>query len=273
MKLSVRILCLSLLFSVTACEGPTESIQAEPIQLRVLSYNIHHGEGTDGVIDLERIAEIINATNPDIVALQEVDRGMSRTNGVDQPAELARLTGLTAIFEPNAYYDGEYGSAVLTRLPIIQYRNHLLPYVHFIEQRGMLEVELGISREGNRDDVALRLFATHLDFRTTDTERLAEVDSIETIVSTTLGSPMILTGDLNDVPESRTLAIFKRIWSIASDGKDLKTAPSHSPRRQIDYILYHPQDQWKVIEVYVIPETVASDHRPIFAVLEWQNND
>ena len=45
-----------------------------PGTLRVLTYNIHHGEGTDGKLDLDRIARVIKAAEPDIVALQEVDQ-------------------------------------------------------------------------------------------------------------------------------------------------------------------------------------------------------
>ena len=52
--------------------------------LRVLTYNIHHGEGTDGVFDLERLAKVINDLAPDIVALQEVDKGTDRASGVMQ---------------------------------------------------------------------------------------------------------------------------------------------------------------------------------------------
>src|SRR5262245_26822074 len=71
---------------------------ADPQTLRVLSYNIHHGEGTDGKLDLARIAGVITAAKPDLVALQEVDRRATRTKGVDQTAELAKLTGLQAEF-------------------------------------------------------------------------------------------------------------------------------------------------------------------------------
>ena len=62
--------------------------------VRVLTYNIHHGEGLDGRIDLPRQAAIMTSAAPDLVALQEVDRGTARAGGVDQLAELARLTGM-----------------------------------------------------------------------------------------------------------------------------------------------------------------------------------
>ncbi len=65
-------------------------------QLRILTYNIHHGEGTDGRFDLARIAGVINGQRPDLVALQEVDRRTTRASGVDQAAE-ARIQ---AVIQP-----------------------------------------------------------------------------------------------------------------------------------------------------------------------------
>ena len=50
--------------------------------LRVLSYNIHHAAGTDGKLDLTRIANVINSVKPDVVSLQEVDQ-----NGDDEVDE------------------------------------------------------------------------------------------------------------------------------------------------------------------------------------------
>ena len=57
--------------------------------IRVLSYNIRHGEGMDNRIDLWRIAKIIESISPDLVSLQEVDYQMERTGGIDQAEELA----------------------------------------------------------------------------------------------------------------------------------------------------------------------------------------
>ena len=59
-----------------------------PREIRVVTYNIHHGEGMDKKFGLERIAKLLMAEKPDIVALQEVDQGTKRASRVDQPAEL-----------------------------------------------------------------------------------------------------------------------------------------------------------------------------------------
>jgi endonuclease/exonuclease/phosphatase family metal-dependent hydrolase len=96
--LLLTILCTSLLARPSHAELPNV--------LRVITYNIHHGEGTDAKIDLERIANVLLAEKPDLVAVNEVDQGTNRTRKIDMPAELARLTGLKAIFEKNIDHDG-----------------------------------------------------------------------------------------------------------------------------------------------------------------------
>lgn len=93
--------------------------QCAPWRIRVLTYNIHHGEGLDGKVDLGRIAQVIQQAAPDVVALQEVDLGTERTGRVDQAAELGRLTGLHAVFgKAFDYSGGRYGAALLSRWSI-----------------------------------------------------------------------------------------------------------------------------------------------------------
>ena len=84
--------------------------------IRLMSYNILHGKGADGQVDIPRIANVISREKPDYVGLQEVDRGVSRSHGIDEPAELGRLTGLHPTFASAfPYRGGEYGRAMLSR--------------------------------------------------------------------------------------------------------------------------------------------------------------
>src|SRR5690606_619255 len=107
---------------------PPPAETTPPDRLRILSYNIHHAEGTDGRLDLERIASIIRAVEPDLVALQEVDDRTTRANGVDQAQELGRLTGLHAYFgQAMPYQGGGYGQAILSKWPLQSRAIHTLP--------------------------------------------------------------------------------------------------------------------------------------------------
>ncbi len=78
----------------------------------------------------------------------------------------------------------------------------------------------------------------------------------------------ILAGDLNAVAGSGPLRALSAGWKIAGEGQNLPTIPSPAPARQIDFVLMRPAAGWRVIEVRVPDEPVASDHRPFFAVLE-----
>jgi len=87
--------------------------------VRIAAYNIKHGEGMDGVVDLARAAEVLRALDADVITLQEIDRGVQRTDGVDQAVALGEMLGMDAYFgDFMPYQGGEYGMAVLSRLPV-----------------------------------------------------------------------------------------------------------------------------------------------------------
>lgn len=264
--LSMKWLITTLVFAAAIVLSVSTSDSAEPIRLRVLSYNIHHGEGVDRMLDLERIAKVILSVNPDVVALQEVDQNVMRTASVDQPAELARLTKMDVVFGANIELQGgHYGNAVLSRYPIARHKNHLLPNIENSEQRGVIETEIKFPRT----DQPMLLLATHLDYRPDDRERLASAKVINELISRHPQRLALLAGDLNATPDSETLQLFETIWTRAN-AKPLATVPVSEPLKQIDFILYRPASCWIVVEVKVLDEAVASDHRAIFAVLELQ---
>ena len=151
-------LITNILFSAAALCALRESDAAEPIRLRVLSYNIHHAEGVDRKLDVERIAGMIRSVEPDLVALQEVDQKVKRTQVVDQPAELAKLTKMQVVFGANIELQGgHYGNAVLSRFSITRHTNHLLPNIDDSEQRGVIEAEIKVPDSNE----PLLLLATH----------------------------------------------------------------------------------------------------------------
>jgi endonuclease/exonuclease/phosphatase family metal-dependent hydrolase len=258
------IAALVLAACAAALAGPAAQTPAGRERVRVLSYNIHHGEGIDSRLDLERIAGVIRSVDPDLVALQEVDRKAARSTGIDQPAELARLTGLEAVFGANIpLQGGDYGNAVLSRWRILKSANHRLPNVDAGEQRGLLEVHV----ESPRTKTTIVLWATHFDHRKDDAERVQSAEAVRARVRAQPDVPALLVGDLNDVPASRTLAALAADWTRAN-AEVVPTIPVARPARQIDYVLFRPADRWRSLEVRVLDEAVASDHRAIFALLE-----
>src|SRR5215510_6223522 len=118
-RLMLPVACLLLVF----WSGTSDVKVASPLlvkrTLRVMTYNIHVGVGMDKKLDLQRIAAVINRERPDLVGLQEVDRGVKRTEGKDEIAELAALTKMHYAFAHNLdFQGGQYGVAILSRFPI-----------------------------------------------------------------------------------------------------------------------------------------------------------
>src|SRR5688572_23492710 len=149
---------LTIVLNVLGNAGFTNAADAPAPEITVLTYNIHHGEGSDGKIDLERIARIITAKKADLVALQEVDKGTKRSGGVDQAKELGRLTGMNYVFgRAIDHQGGEYGQAILSRWPIKEHAVHALP------QREGRERRIAVVAKIDAPITNLVFASTHLD--------------------------------------------------------------------------------------------------------------
>ena len=238
------------------------SYAAEKGAIRVLCYNIHHGVGVDGKLDLKRIAKVIKDASPDIVSLQEVDNGTKRTKGVDQAKELADLTGMKFTYGASMdFQGGEYGNAVLTRFDISGKKVVPLPG----EPRSALFATLKLPE--NQYTVNELLFiAAHLDLSAK--ARLRSVELIEAQFDAMPDQVAILAGDLNATPRSQVMKAFGGNWTNTVHDNAFLTAPSGKPAYHIDHVLFRPSDAFKVIEAKVLKEKVASDHRPVLVVWE-----
>jgi endonuclease/exonuclease/phosphatase family metal-dependent hydrolase len=254
-----RIVLIGLLvLSVAGCQSMRRPAAAPTF--RVMTFNIHHGAGLDGQVDLQRIAGLIRREQADIVALQEVDKGVKRTAQRDCPAELAALTGMSCVFSNNYHFQGgEYGNSVLTRFPIKRWTNRHFQTHHSDEPRGLLQVLLNVH------DRELVFLDTHVDFHGDDTERLLNVDELLQTIQPYRGRPMILCGDFNDTPSSRTYQKiaqeFADAWLVAGEGDGL-TIPVPKPNKRIDYLWTSKVPPIEVLRVWV-PQTEASDHLPV----------
>jgi len=230
----------------------------------VMTYNIHHGEGLDGRVDLERIASLIKRERADVVALQEVDKGVQRTSRRDFPAELAVLTGMTCVFSNNFHYQGgEYGNAMLTRFPLLVATNSLYQMLRTNEQRGLLQLTVNVH---GREVVFLN---THVDYRRDDSERLRNAEEIQRLTAYHDGTPAVLCGDFNDTPGSRMYQrlreSFEDAWELAGQG-DGWSYPAGKPSKRIDYIWISKGSSLECLSAQVA-EGDASDHRPVVVEL------
>src|SRR6188768_47680 len=96
--------------------------------LRVMTYNVHGCIGTDRRLDAGRVAQVIASCDPDVVALQELDVGRTRSGAMDQPRAIADRLGLHMDFLSARDCDGgRYGNAVLSRHDVVLVRGACLP--------------------------------------------------------------------------------------------------------------------------------------------------
>jgi len=233
-----------------------------------MTYNIHHGEGSDGKVDLLRIADVIKREQADIVALQEVDKGVERTARRDLAGELAELTGMTFAFSNNFHFEGgEYGNAVLTRFPIATWTNTHYQMLRAGEQRGLLQLILQVhGRE-------LVFMNTHIDHRPDDSERVQNTGEISRTAQRFGTRPIIICGDFNDTPASRTYArmnaLFEDSWALSEKG-DGFTFSAETPRKRIDYIWISKGSTLRPVRMWV-PRTDASDQLPLVGEFQIRN--
>ncbi|MDM5224360.1 endonuclease/exonuclease/phosphatase family protein [Peribacillus sp. NJ11] len=279
-KLFILLLSMIPMFSYSSETHATELPMFErgnETDIKVMAYNIHHGEGTDAILDLKRIADIIKTSGADIIGLQEVDNHFSeRSNFEDQAKWLATYLGMHYAYGANLDYEplqeGEhrrqYGTAVLSKYPILSAENHMLtniPYpVNPTEQRGLLDTVINV--RGNH----IHFYNTHLDNKRAQ-QRDLQIREILDIAKQKEGTS-IFVGDFNATPESSEIlkmsAQYKDVFAELGQNEDF-TIPVDKPDRRIDYIFTSEDVKIRTGEVIY---TNASDHLPITAELVLKKN-
>jgi endonuclease/exonuclease/phosphatase family metal-dependent hydrolase len=257
-----RTLVALVAITAAACFGerPAE-------RLRVLTWNIAAGHG-----DLTRIASVIRDAGPDVVALQEVDVHWSERSGfVDQAAMLGAALDMHARFGPIYQAPGdegrprrEFGLAILSRWPIVEFRNHVIPRLstqsNEAEARPMPGfLEAVVEAGGQR----VHVFNTHLDYRPDRSVRAAQVEAMLRIL-VLVERPVVLLGDFNAPPAAPELSpLFAHLVALwpESAGPGF-TYPAERPARRIDYVL--ASGHLRASDVRLLPGD-ASDHRPVMA--------
>ncbi|MDA3970646.1 MAG: endonuclease/exonuclease/phosphatase family protein [Desulfobulbaceae bacterium] len=241
-------------------------------RLRVLTYNVHSCIGMDGNISPERIARVIAQHKPDIVALQEVDVGKVRTNGVDQAHLIAKQLQMDFHFHTTVRVEEEqYGDAILTHLPMRLVKIGKLPGLAgkpHLETRGAIWVEIEFA------GLKLQCINTHLGLL--GKERMAQIQALlgeDWLGHPDCRSPSLICGDFNALPTFPVCRMLARQYNDVQaklpDHKPLKTFGGRYPLARIDHIFI--DQHIKVLDIDV-PENelarVASDHMPLIAELE-----
>lgn len=229
-----------------------------------MTYNIRSGRGVDGRLNLERIAKVIEAENPDVVALQEVDVRRRRTRHQDQALELAERLGYHGAFvAAQSWSQGgeEYGNALLSRYPLGDCRRVTLPKPARlpVETRCLMQCRI----QWPQGEV--QVWNTHLGLLAA--ERRTQVQLLLEHLSENGHSPLILCGDFNARPRAKELlGLGTHLTRVNSQ----RTFPGFLPVVHLDHVFHTPQLQ--VVSCFVPKSPLAkraSDHLPIVVDLDF----
>ena len=231
------------------------------VELRVATFNIQHGLSAGGEVDVALLARTCRRLDVDVLAIQEVDRHLERTERLDIAAAIAEECAMSCAFGPAiAIRGGEYGNALLVRGAIGAVDVLDLPRPSGKEARAALIADITSSGSRFSDsgvaECRMTAVSTHLSVPAADSEpQLAAL--LQALDKRP--DPLLVLGDLN-LPLDALGPFAQAGYAIAGGGP---TWPAKAPRRRIDHILVRGLD---IVSVET-PETPCSDHRPLLATI------
>ncbi|MET0740994.1 MAG: endonuclease/exonuclease/phosphatase family protein [Candidatus Nanopelagicales bacterium] len=227
--------------------------------MRLVSWNVHGSAGPD----IDQLAAALHDLDPDVIALQEVQRRQARM--------LARILGQldwrwALKHRPFGWlvpWRAE-GLAVMSRAPITS-----TAWVE-LSTGGWLAMHrrrIAMYADTTADGRAIRVINAHLGSGRDEVERRHQADRLVASSWLTTGPPAVLVGDLNT---AEALPAFAVAALEESDSAVQATFPSDHPRRRIDRVLVGAESPATICRVEV-PEGLhwarLSDHRPLVVVL------
>ncbi len=237
--------------------------------LRVATYNVHGCVGLDRRRSETRIAEVIATLSADLVALQELDAGRSRSAGVDQARLIAEQLGWQCLFAPAMRNgDEQYGNAILSRSSLSWTRALELPGEGSWYCR---EKRVAIWAAAETKIGRVHLINTHLGLGRA--ERFLQAQYLgESLAALEADEPFLLLGDFNSLPGSRSLGVIgnhlRSVRALLPAAGWCRTFPTRFPSVAVDHIFVNAILEPTNLSVHRTPVSrVASDHYPLVAEL------
>lgn len=232
-------------------------VKSEEVTVKAMTCNTYSGRK----MGIDKIADVINKENPDIVSLQEIERN-TKINPWDTPKKLSELTGMKYYYFVHALdipSGGDYGNLILSKYPICEEKSFKLSALKkgdYIRSFGYVKV-----LKGGKE---FYFATTHLDHKYEDAARLLQINEILSHVEQ-LDLPIILGGDLNSRRGSATMDAFQRYFTVncLSDGAPW-TVPTPNPTYACDWLIYAPNNAF-VVKAYNVCYWAdkESDHFPV----------
>lgn len=267
-----------LLALVAACAAPSEDLdddQTPPASdsaevngastLRIMSFNIKNGEIAGH--DLAKLVAPIRPSNPDVLALQEVDEGTRRSGGLAEAKEIAKQLGMAhSYFGKNFSFDGgAYGLAIVSKYPLSNTRTIRLDD-HTARANGY-EPRIAVAADVTVGAKKITVVSVHASLH--EEERAENARRILSALGSS-ASRSIVMGDFNETPskdlgDALTGAGFVDAFHEKHPSSSGFTIPVSEPQRRIDF-MYKGRAFGTTVHAWV-PEVRTSDHRPVAAVV------
>jgi endonuclease/exonuclease/phosphatase family metal-dependent hydrolase len=228
-----------------------------PDSLKVASYNIHKGVGTDRRRDPARILGVLNEVGADIVCLQEADlRFGSRASVLPRFLIEGHTDYLPVPLDVQGDSMGWHGNAILAKRRIAV-ESHDILHIPCLEPRGVVSARLRVG------EAALTVFGMHLDLSGLWRARQARAIAAMAAAARANG-PVVLMGDLNEWRiAAGAFREFGRNFTLLDPGPSF---PSRRPLGRLDRILHCGALRMTGCGVHRSAlAATASDHLPVWA--------
>lgn len=262
-KNSIRTAVVSLVASCFFCSCQLKT-QHQPTETgetyQFMTYNVRNGLGMDEIRNIDRVAEVINQQQPDVLALQELDSVTRRCDNRYMLGELAEKTQMHPVFAPAIDFNGgKYGVGMLSKEKPLGYVSYPLPGRE--EKRTLLVVEF-------KNFV---FCCTHLSL--TPEDQLLSLPIINKVTAA-YAKPVLIAGDMNAHPDHPFIKELQHSFKVVSP-TDIETFPADTPVETLDYIAIHHKDtaRVKAETSLVVKAPLASDHRPVVATITISTTD
>lgn len=233
----------------------------ERASLRVLTYNLHRFVGGDGRSDPERVLQVIESVDADILALQEVGWDRSEKQGESAFEWLQTRLAMKGCFA-EAFTDerGPYGHALFCRYPLTETKLTDLS-VPDREPRIAIEAHLTWHK------LPLQVIAVHLGLG--NRERHHQMGMVWDRLTHHRVDTQLLMGDFNEwYPWSGTL---RRLRAGFGEHPRHPTFPARWPRLALDRIWVRGENSQIRLQTLRDAEArIASDHLPLWGELNRQ---
>lgn len=254
-----------------------------PVKLRVMEWNIHHGVGSDGVYNLDRLATWMARVNPDVILLNEVEKYTS-WGYEDQPARFKSMlqtkTGRTwyAHFaqEFGQWYSNGKGHLILSKYPF-----DTVSYTTITQSSGLKGAGAASQATITVNGRTVNFILSHLD----PYDQSMRLTQARDVIRWAAGyaENRIISGDMNAWPDQTSIAEFNKTyydaWTTAANNGTATGISGITPfgatkNGRIDYIFYSRYAPNLVVLDASTPDTrdsngyMPSDHRPVVVTFE-----